>query len=180
MADENIVAASIAVKDILDTNIPFDLFPSHIVFQPNVDTIVDLDDRTYQANAQLDYLRDTGGGVITPLGWFHWYAYYDINTPWKNKQSSRYQYPSLGFAQFTMVQSSDWNGDGWVDGQDLGLLLSEFGTTTDGIDLGLILGDWSPPPLPTASLIAVPEPASNMLLILGVISIGVSRYSIRT
>ncbi len=46
---------------------------------------------------------------------------------------------------------ADLNGDGVVDGADLGLLLSAWGTpdgdvngdgTTDGADLGLLLGDW--------------------------------------
>jgi hypothetical protein len=47
---------------------------------------------------------------------------------------------------------SDLNGDGTVDGADLGLLLGAWGTpgadlnddgTTDGADLGILLADWS-------------------------------------
>ncbi|MFO0875011.1 MAG: M12 family metallo-peptidase [Phycisphaerales bacterium] len=51
--------------------------------------------------------------------------------------------------------TADLNGDGLVDGADLGLLLGAWGTnnaladlngdgTVDGADLGLLLGDWNP------------------------------------
>jgi hypothetical protein len=52
--------------------------------------------------------------------------------------------------------AGDLNGDGVVDGADLGLLLGSWGTAgagdldgngiVDGADLGLLLGDWTPPP----------------------------------
>jgi uncharacterized protein (DUF2141 family) len=49
----------------------------------------------------------------------------------------------------------DLNGDGSVDGADLGALLGAWGTsspssdvngdgTIDGADLGLVLGNWGP------------------------------------
>lgn len=52
---------------------------------------------------------------------------------------------------------ADFNGDGEVDGADLGLLLGAWGTNqcpfdlngsgdVDGADLGLLLGDWGPCP----------------------------------
>ena len=50
------------------------------------------------------------------------------------------------------LPSSDLNGDGLVDGSDLGILLAAWGTheadlngdeTTDGADLGIMLSDWS-------------------------------------
>ena len=69
----------------------------------------------------------------------------------------------------------DLNGDGFVDGEDLGILLGNFGEDVgpgggelngtgpvDGIDLGLLLGAWNPPPEPLA-VAPVPEPASAAL-----------------
>jgi hypothetical protein len=54
--------------------------------------------------------------------------------------------------------SGDLNGDGFVDGADLGLLLGAWGSANiaidlnsdgivDGADLGLLLGAWGPVPV---------------------------------
>jgi hypothetical protein len=71
----------------------------------------------------------------------------------------------------------DVNSDGIVDGLDLGILLGNWGTTTnsaggelnnttlvDGLDLGILLGAWGAAPLSAAS---VPEPSSVLLLAVG-------------
>jgi hypothetical protein len=55
----------------------------------------------------------------------------------------------------TPANPADLNGDGRVDGADLGILLGEFGTagtvadinadgSVDGADLGLMLAAWAP------------------------------------
>jgi hypothetical protein len=55
----------------------------------------------------------------------------------------------------TPANPADLNGDGRVDGADLGILLGEFGTAgtvadindsglVDGADLGLMLAAWAP------------------------------------
>ncbi len=78
----------------------------------------------------------------------------------------------------TSQQAEDLNGDGFVDGLDLGILLGNFemngvplsggelnGTDpVDGLDLGILLGAWNPPALATAT---VPEPTSVALLACG-------------
>ncbi len=77
---------------------------------------------------------------------------------------------------------ADLNGDGFVDGLDLGILLGNFdqngipasggelnGTDpVDGLDLGILLGAWNPPAI---SAVAVPEPSALMLVISGMMSV---------
>ncbi len=75
---------------------------------------------------------------------------------------------------------ADLNGDGFVDGLDLGILLGNFDQTTDpaggelngtapvdGLDLGILLGAWNPPALSATR--AVPEPGALALLALGIV-----------
>jgi len=73
----------------------------------------------------------------------------------------------------------DLNGDGFVDGLDLGILLGNFnqngipesggnlnGTNpVDGLDLGILLGTWNPPG--GLSAVSVPEPGSDLLMLVG-------------
>lgn len=71
----------------------------------------------------------------------------------------------------------DLNMDGYVDGLDLGILLSNWNQSTtpsggeldgmtpvDGLDLGILLNAWDPPPLSAAT--SVPEPTSCILFAL--------------
>ncbi len=82
-----------------------------------------------------------------------------------------------GIFVFDLSGSSpaDLNGDGFVDGLDLGILLGNFEQTADpsggelngtppvdGLDLGILLGAWNPPAAP-ASVRSVPEPSSHLL-----------------
>jgi hypothetical protein len=76
-------------------------------------------------------------------------------------------------------------GDDIVDGDDLGVLLANWGTVAagnsadlfpiggnllvDGDDLGVLLANWTPPAI-TAGGAAVPEPASFTLLLLGALA----------
>lgn len=66
----------------------------------------------------------------------------------------------------------DLNGDGFVDGLDLGILLANWNQSTtpdmgeldgtppvDGLDLGILLSAWNPPP----ATAAVPEPSALLL-----------------
>ena len=68
----------------------------------------------------------------------------------------------------------DLNGDGFVDGLDLGILLGNFNQNADssggefngidpvdGLDLGILLGAWNPPP--SAAPTSVPEPTALLL-----------------
>jgi hypothetical protein len=72
---------------------------------------------------------------------------------------------------------ADLNMDGFVDGLDLGILLGNFGSSSDaaggelsgtapvdGLDLGILLGEWNPAALQAPT--AVPEPASWLLALL--------------
>ncbi len=72
--------------------------------------------------------------------------------------------------------AEDLNGDGFVDGLDLGILLGNWDTNVDpsggelndtqpvdGLDLGILLGAWNPPPSLAAS--SVPEPSACVLLL---------------
>ncbi len=85
---------------------------------------------------------------------------------------------------------ADLNTDGFVDGQDLGMLLSNWGQfvvsgqgelsgtqPVDGLDLGMLLTDWNPSPLPVQSLatVGVPEPRSIGMLTLAVAALVVGR-----
>ena len=78
-----------------------------------------------------------------------------------------------------IFDAEDLNMDGFVDSLDLGILLSNWNTTTtldqgeldgtppvDGLDLGILLSAWNPPPLAGTS---VPEPSSILLATFGVI-----------
>ncbi len=73
---------------------------------------------------------------------------------------------------------NDLNGDGFVDGLDLGILLGNFGQNADpsggelngtdpvdGLDLGILLGAWNPPP-GSAAVAQVPEPSTCLLTLL--------------
>ena len=72
---------------------------------------------------------------------------------------------------------SDFNGDGFVDGLDLGVVLGNWGLTStpnlgelngappvDGLDLGILLGSWNTPPLSATS--SIPEPSGLLLAML--------------
>ncbi len=88
--------------------------------------------------------------------------------------------------------SADLNGDGVVDGLDLGILLGNYdqnatpsggelnGTDpVDGLDLGILLGAWNPPAA-IASVVSVPEPSSSLLAWLALLwSIGSPKFSRR-
>ncbi len=75
----------------------------------------------------------------------------------------------------TNADPADLNGDGFVDGLDLGILLGNFDQTAapsggelngtdpvDGLDLGILLGAWNPPAL--IGGVTVPEPSSLLLI----------------
>ncbi len=86
-------------------------------------------------------------------------------------------YPVVHVFQLaTPGPTADLSGDGFVDGEDLGILLAYWGETSsanfgeldgvqpvDGADLGILLGAWNPPPTDVQTQ-AVPEPASVVLL----------------
>jgi len=78
-----------------------------------------------------------------------------------------------------VTHPADLNGDGFVDGLDLGILLGSWDTTTtpamgelngtppvDGLDLGILLGAWNPSQLSATG--AVPEPSSALLLTISI------------
>ena len=81
-------------------------------------------------------------------------------------------------------------GDGYVDGNDLGVLLANWGTITspnaadlyplsggdgvvDGNDLGVLLANWNPIPAPITAggSDAVPEPSSIILAFMGILAL---------
>lgn len=81
--------------------------------------------------------------------------------------------------QFPLITGppADLTKDTYIDGEDLGILLGNWGevvthdqgeldsiTPIDSIDLGLLLADWNPPP-PVVST-TIPEPSSLALLVL--------------
>ena len=81
---------------------------------------------------------------------------------------------------------ADLNGDGFVDGLDLGVLLGNWDTNVDpsqgeldgtppvdGLDLGILLGAWNPPPPLAAN--SVPEPSTCLLLLGAVLLTGATR-----
>lgn len=76
----------------------------------------------------------------------------------------------------TTTVPEDLNGDGFVDGLDLGILLGNWNQTTipangelngvppvDGLDLGILLGAWNPAPSNAVST-SIPEPDSILCL----------------
>jgi len=103
------------------------------------------------------------------------------------------QYSTLGGELLTGVVTydgigpdpipADLNGDGFVDGLDLGILLGNWNQNgipalggelnasdpVDGLDLGILLGAWNPSAL--GGLSSVPEPASCTLLTLGLAAV---------
>lgn len=82
----------------------------------------------------------------------------------------------------------DLNGDGFVDGLDLGILLGNWNTETtaengelngtppvDGLDLGILLGAWNPPP--SSATAAVPEPSTALGLSMALLLLSMKRYN---
>ncbi|MEO2048438.1 MAG: hypothetical protein ABGX16_17940 [Pirellulales bacterium] len=91
--------------------------------------------------------------------------------------------PSLTI-DFTLpgVITPDLNGDSFVDGLDLGIQLGNWGQNVtpsqgelngvvpvDGLDLGILLGAWNPPSLTAAANVVVPEPATGIILLIGMV-----------
>lgn len=94
--------------------------------------------------------------------------------------------PDLGAYETNATIPEDLNGDGFVDGLDLGILLGSWGINTtpdmgeldgippvDGLDLGILLAAWNPPPALAST--AVPEPSALFIMLTLIAGLGTKR-----
>ena len=114
---------------------------------------------------------DPGTGELSGYGWFENLGWLNFGTtPFIGADGARLDLAALRLRGYAWSENAGWinlddanyfvsftcegdfNGDGQIDGADLGLLLGAWGApgttdlngdgTTDGADLGLLLGSW--------------------------------------
>ncbi len=103
------------------------------------------------ASSYITPVHNDGGIFLElPAGQYRlrMYGTVQANSSFANPDTGTY----AGRVDMVPLSPADLNDDGLVDGTDLGLLLSAWGTgaadldgngTTDGTDLGILLGRWS-------------------------------------